>query len=69
MRVSALVLCLVACIGCGAHNASDPEYGAMFKQATQDRVEGREFWGTRRSKDCVAGGALEVCTPPDSGAP
>jgi hypothetical protein len=41
----------------------------MFKQTTRDRVEGNEFWGTRRQKDCLTGGGgMEVCAPSDAGA-
>ena len=50
-------------IGCSAHDASDPEYGAMFKQTTKDRVQGTEFWGASTQKDCTVGTAIEVCTP------
>jgi hypothetical protein len=65
LRVTVLIfLCLA---GCSAHDASDPTYGAMFKQTTQDRVQGDEFWGSNRQKDCVAGGTMEVCTPPGQG--
>ena len=68
LKVTALiVLCLVGA-GCGAHDASDPAYGAMFKQTTRDRVEGNEFWGSNREKDCVAGGVMAVCgAPPGAG--
>jgi hypothetical protein len=60
--VAALMLA-IACAGCGAHDASDPEYGQMFKQTTRDRVQGTEFWGTRSQKDCTVGSGVEVCTP------
>jgi hypothetical protein len=60
--VAALALTLT-CIGCGAHDASDPEYGQMFKKTTRDRVQGTEFWGSRSQKDCNVGSAVEVCTP------
>jgi hypothetical protein len=64
MKVILLVLCLGALVECGAHDDSDPEYGAMFKQTTHDRIQGTEFWGSTRKKDCVtAGGGSEVCTP------
>ena len=49
-----------------SHDASDPEYGQMFKQATRDRVTGNEFWGSNSQKDCTAGGAIEICTPKGS---
>ena len=49
--------------GCGAHDASDPEYGAMFKKTTHDRVQGTEFWSSRTQKDCTVGTGVEVCTP------
>jgi hypothetical protein len=61
-----LVLCVVVA-GCGTHDASDPAYGAMFKQTTQDRVQGNEFWGSSRQKDCVSGGTMETCTPVGQG--
>jgi hypothetical protein len=67
LRVIALAVLFTLCAGCGTHDASDPAYGAMFKQATRDRVQGDEFWGSSRQKDCVAGGVLEVCTPPGQG--
>jgi hypothetical protein len=67
LRIAALVVLSLVGAGCGAHDATDPAYGAMFKQATRDRVEGNEFWGSKRQKDCVAGGTLEVCTPPGAG--
>jgi len=67
LRVTAMMfLCLVSS-GCATHDASDPAYGAMFKQTTQDRVQGDEFWGAKRQKDCVSGGTMEVCTPPGQG--
>jgi len=67
LRVTALVvLCLVGA-GCGAHDAGDPAYGAMFKQTTRDRVEGDEFWSSKREKDCVTSGGYTVCTPPGAG--
>jgi hypothetical protein len=58
----ALALAL-ACAGCSSHDASDPEYGQMFKKTTHDRVAGTEFWGSSQQKDCTAGGTIEVCTP------
>jgi len=63
LKVAALLILCVACVGCATHDASNPEYGAMFKQATHDRVNGTEFWGTRTQKDCTSGGVVEVCTP------
>jgi hypothetical protein len=66
---SALAIGLLAfaltlgCAACGTHDASDPTYGAMYKQATHDRITGNEFWGSNRQKNCTAGGAVEVCTP------
>jgi hypothetical protein len=63
LRIIALLLLCVTAAGCGTHDASDPSYGAMFKQTTRDRVQGTEFWGSRTQKDCVSGGAMEVCTP------
>ena len=56
-------LVLFTCGGCGTHDASDPEYGAMFKKTTRDRVQGTEFWGSQTDKDCTPGTAIEVCTP------
>lgn len=64
LRVTAVAVMCLICAGCGTHDASDPAYGAMFKQATRDRVEGNEFWGSKRQKDCVGGGVAIVCTPP-----
>ena len=65
LRITTVVLLCLVGAGCSGHDASDPAYGAMYKQTTRDRVEGNEFWGTRRQKDCVAGGAgMEVCSPP-----
>jgi hypothetical protein len=61
--VAALTLAF-SCAACGAaHDASEPQYGAMFKQTTRDRVQGTEFWGTRSQKDCNVGSGVEVCTP------
>ena len=65
--VAALALTL-ACVGCGAHDASDPEYGQMFKKITRDRIQGTEFWGSRQQKDCVAGVGEEVCVPRNDSA-
>jgi hypothetical protein len=67
LRVIAFVILCLVCAGCGSHDASDPEYGAMFKQTTRDRVSGNEFWGSRTQKDCVSGGMMEVCTPAGQG--
>ena len=67
LRVIVLAILCVAGAGCGTHDASDPAYGAMFKQTTRDRVQGTEFWGTSRQKDCTSGGVYEVCTPPGQG--
>ena len=62
--ISAAVLAFtLGCIGCGSHDASDPYYGEMYKQATRDRVSGNEFWGSRSQKDCTSAGAIEVCSP------
>lgn len=59
-------LLALICIGCGAHDASNPQYGEMFKKTTRDRVQGTEFWGSRTDKDCTPGaGGGEVCTPKD----
>ena len=64
MVMGVLVLALtLGCIACSTHDASDPEYGQMFKKATQDRVNGTEFWSTRSQKDCTSTGAVEVCVP------
>ena len=63
LKVAGLLILCFACVGCATHDASDPEYGAMFKQTTRDRVSGNEFWGTRTQKDCTSGGVMEVCTP------
>jgi hypothetical protein len=63
LNVTALLILCFVCAGCATHDASDPQYGAMFKQTTRDRVSGNEFWGSRTQKDCVAGGVVEVCTP------
>jgi hypothetical protein len=68
LRVIAVAILCVLAVGCGTHDASDPSYGAMFKQTTRDRVQGDEFWGTRREKDCTSGGVYEVCTPAGQGA-
>ena len=38
---TALVAPALTFIGCATRDASDPEYGKMFKQATRDRVEGK----------------------------
>ncbi len=65
-RMSAVAATLIALgiafAGCGAHDASDPEYGAMFKKTTQDRIRGTEFWGSSTQKDCTPG-AGGVCVP------
>ncbi len=59
-------LLALICAGCGTHDASDPQYGEMFKKTTRDRVQGTEFWGSRTDKDCTPGaGGGEVCTPKD----
>ena len=63
LKVTALLIFCVVFAGCATHDASDPAYGAMFKQTTRDRVNGTEFWGTRTQKDCTSGGVMEVCTP------
>ncbi|HLI82033.1 MAG TPA: hypothetical protein VKV03_18725 [Candidatus Binataceae bacterium] len=66
--VGAIALALT--LGCSAcstsHDASDPQYGQMFKQATHDRVTGNEFWGSNSQKDCTSTGAIEICTPKGS---
>jgi len=64
LRVIALALLCLAAAGCATHDASDPSYGAMFKQTTQERVNGNQFWDSAHQKDCVASGTMEVCTPP-----
>ena len=48
--IEAVGLCLLLCAGCSSHDASDPSYGAMFKQTTRDRVSGNEFWVSRTEK-------------------
>jgi hypothetical protein len=58
LRVTALIFLPLVGAGCATHHASDPAYGTMFKQTTQDRVQGDEFWGSNRQKDCVAGGGM-----------
>ena len=65
----AVGLCLLLCVGCSSHDASDPSYGSMFKQTTRDRVSGNEFWGSRTEKDCTGGGVWEVCTPVGQNGP
>ena len=67
--IGAVGLCLLPCVGCSSHDASDPSYGAMFKQTTRDRVSGNEFWGSRTEKDCTGGGVWEVCTPVGQNGP
>ena len=67
LRVIVLAILCVGGAGCATHDASDPAYGAMFKQTTRDRVQGTEFWGTNREKDCTSGGVYEVCTPAGQG--
>ena len=66
LPVAALLLTLV-CVGCGTHDASDPQYGEMFKKTTRDRVQGTEFWGSRTDKDCTPGlgwAARSACPRP-----
>lgn len=63
LRFAIVFALTLGCVGCGAHDATDPEYGQMFKQATHDRVAGTQFWGSGRQKDCTATGTIEVCTP------
>jgi len=63
LRLAIVLALTLGCVGCGTHDATDPEYGQMFKQATHDRVAGTQFWGSSRQKDCTTSGAIEVCTP------
>ena len=56
----------LGCAACSNQDANDPGYGAMYKQATHDRVSGNEFWGTKTQKNCTAGGAVEVCMPAET---
>ncbi|HUA36518.1 MAG TPA: hypothetical protein VMA09_23130 [Candidatus Binataceae bacterium] len=49
--------------GCTSQSASDPNYGQMFKKATNDRVHGTEFWGSNQQKDCVSAGNVTTCAP------
>jgi hypothetical protein len=67
LKVTAMLILRFLCAGGATHDASDPVYGAMFKQTTRDRVQGDEFWGSKRQKDCVSGGVVEVCTPAGQG--
>ena len=67
MAIGGLALALtLGCSACSTHDASDPAYGQMYKKATQDRVNGTEFWGSRQQKDCTGGGVVEVCGSPDT---